>query len=234
MPALFDLVIFDNDGVLVDSEIIIKKAQKKAFNDAGFPVDDKWLYENTMGLSWAPIATNLKNSFGRTPNDNIEENVYIALDCFLSELKAIDGIIDTLKKLNVPSCIATSGNLETTLKKSMYSGLDVFFNEGNIFTSYHDKVQRGKPAPDLFIFAATHMGYNPSKCLVIEDSSSGVKGAKAAGMYVVGFTGASHSKFIHNHTELLKEAGADIVINDIRDLLEILEPNNVLKKNKGI
>lgn len=217
----FDLVIFDNDGVLVDSVPVFKKAQLLTFTEAGYPVDEKWLYKHTLGADFKTLNDLMIKNFNKPISAETDKMFYQNLDKCGEELEAISGVSLLLEELKIPYCLATNGML--TSQKLEWSGLNKYFSADQIFTVDNEFVKKAKPAPDLFLHAAKVMGCIPKKCLVVEDTVIGVQAAKAAGMKVVGFKGAAHYKHIEDYAQQLLDAGADMVIEDIRELLEIVK-----------
>jgi len=136
---------------------------------------------------------------------------------FIEELTVIDGAIELLEGIALPKCVASGSEPESLSFKLAHTGLSKYFGP-HIFSSR--MVKHGKPAPDLFLFAADKMGWKPEECLVIEDSLPGVEAGVAAGMTVCGFTGAGHIR--DGHTAKLKKAGAHFVVTGLRDILKLL------------
>ena len=186
-----DLIIFDCDGVLVDSEPISIAVLLDVMASAGHVMDEKTAYRLFLGRSMATTIELLRDDFGFVVTSAHLEQARAALnDRFRRELKPIPGVKAALGKLPGPRCIASSSKPERIrLSLSVTGLLDQF--EPHIYSA--SMVERGKPAPDLFLYAARDMGAEPERCLVIEDSPAGVEAAKAAGMRVFGFTGGSHA-----------------------------------------
>jgi HAD superfamily hydrolase (TIGR01509 family) len=185
------LIIFDCDGVLVDSEPISIAVLLDVMASAGHVMDEKTAYKLFLGRSMATTIELLRDDFGFVVTPAHLEQARASLnERFRRELKPIPGIKATLGKLSGPRCIASSSKPERIrLSLSVTGLLDQF--EPHIYSA--SMVERGKPAPDLFLYAARDMGAAPGDCLVIEDSPAGVEAAKAAGMRVFGFTGGSHA-----------------------------------------
>ena len=220
--SAYELIIFDNDGVLVDSELIYKSANQDALVEAGFPLNIHWLYEHTAGLNWQGACNKLQEVFGRMPSDDVSRKLYADIEKRLQDLKAIEGAEKVLQSLPLRFCVGTNGNFNLARKKLQIAGLDPYFKDEHLFSAHHEKVQKAKPAPDLFLFAAQSMGVHPSKCLVVEDSPIGVEAAKSAGMAAVGFIGGSHSLYIKDYEEKLRVAGASDVIENLIEILNIV------------
>jgi HAD superfamily hydrolase (TIGR01509 family) len=186
-----DLIIFDCDGVLVDSEPISIAVLLDVMAKAGHVMDEKTAYRLFLGRSMATTIELLRDDFGFVVTPAHLDQARATLnERFCRELKPIPGIRTALGKLSEPRCIASSSKPERIrLSLSVTGLLDQF--EPHIYSA--TMVERGKPAPDLFLHAARGMGVAPDDCLVIEDSPAGVQAAKAAGMRVFGFTGGSHA-----------------------------------------
>lgn len=215
-----DLIIFDCDGVLVDSEIIAARVEAELITAAGYPISPEELSEIYSGLTFTDILLRIEAKsqipFKAAMIDQVEALIDERL---ASEVRAIDGAREAVAAVTRPRCICSnsqSERLDLTLNKT---GLRSFF-EGRIFSSLETPSRKPKPAPDVFLFAAETMGANPEKTIVIEDSVHGVAGARAAGMRVIGFTGASHS--YPGHADALTEAGAETVIRRWPDLKGVL------------
>lgn len=213
-------LIFDCDGVVIDSALLHTKAEAECFSKLGIHITQEDLDKRFAGIPDADVFAALEEETGITiPVDlAIKMNSY-KKELFEKELKPIDGIIELFKKgelWDIPRCIASSSSLDMlhhSLK--ITSCYDLF--APNIYSA--DMVKRGKPAPDLFLYA-TQNRQSPENCIVIEDAASGIKAAKAANMTAFGFTGGSHSSLDHE-TRLL-EAGADLVFSDMYDLPNLL------------
>jgi HAD superfamily hydrolase (TIGR01509 family) len=185
------LIIFDCDGVLVDSEPISISVLLELMAKAGHVMDEGTAYKLFLGRSMATTIELLREDFGFVVTPAHLDQARAALnERFRRELKPIPGIKTALEKLSGPRCIASSSKPERIrLSLSITGLLDQF--EPHIYSA--TMVERGKPAPDLFLHAARDMGMEPDDCLVIEDSPAGVEAAKSAGMRVFGFTGGSHA-----------------------------------------
>ena len=185
------LVIFDCDGVLVDSEPISISVLLGLIAEAGITIPVGVAYERFLGRSMATIAELLGEEYGfdmaRAQLDKMRARLN---ERFEAELQPIGGIRETLESLAIPFCVASSSQPERIARSLHTTGLLPFFT-GRQFSS--TMVARGKPAPDLFLHAASKMGFAPEDCLVIEDSPAGVEAALAAGMRVFAFAGGSHA-----------------------------------------
>ena len=219
MSEHFDLVIFDCDGVLVNSE----KVANEVFADVllqvcglQFTLDD--MFDTFVGHSRLQCLQKIEAILGEPPpvelDQRYQEDINLALK---DSVAAIEGIESVLTELALPYCVASSGShdkMKLTLGKT---GLMDFF-DGNIFST--SEVERGKPHPDIYLHAAATMGgYQPERCLVIEDSPIGVTGAVAAGMQVFGF-----AELMPAHK--LKASGAHLVFDRMHDLPDLISTHS--------
>lgn len=187
-----DLVIFDCDGVLIDSEIISSTVLISELEAAGVSVTFDYFQRWFLGRSFPKVAESVRRTFQvALPPDFEESYRNRLLQAFSSELKSTPGVADILANLARPACVATSSTPTRVEKSLQLTGLARFFGP-NVFTA--SEVKNGKPAPDLFYHTARQMQAAPEKCLVIEDSLPGLEAALAAGMIVWRFTGGSHLK----------------------------------------
>lgn len=184
------LVIFDCDGVLVDSEMLSAGVLMGMMTEEGYPLTEDAFRADFLGRSFAAAALRARERFGRPLPEDFESRYRDRLFATLeAELKPMAGVAQVLEALRVPFCLATSSSPRRLALSLGASGLAHFF-EGRCFTA--SEVQKGKPAPDLFLHAAANMGVVPERCLVIEDSELGVRAGLAAGMEVWHFTGGCH------------------------------------------
>ncbi|MGY5778310.1 HAD family hydrolase [Rhizobium sp. LEGMi135b] len=220
------LLIFDCDGVLVDSEIIVSSAEAVEMTRIGRPTTVEEAVREFAGVPARDMYRAIETDLGRPlPEDfsnRVDERVR---QLYLSELVPIAGVGETIRVLQIPYCVASSSTpnrLGLALAKTELFGL--FYP--HIFSTV--LVENGKPAPDIFLYAADKMGVPPADCVVIEDSVAGVKAAVAASMTALGFVGGSHC------TPALRAAlidnGARHVFDDFSDLLTIL---NDIETNIG-
>lgn len=214
-----ELVIFDCDGVLVDSEPISLGRLTAGLNRIGVGIDVETVRARFAGTSMVSIMDHIAADYGIVAPDGFVEAVKAdTLRAFDAELTAMAGVAEAAAALALPTCVASSSD-PVRLRHSLgLTGLLPLF-EGRIFSS--TMVARGKPAPDLFLHAAAAMGVRPEACLVIEDSVPGVTAARAAGMRVVGFTGGGHWGHDRGGADLVA-AGADRVFGDYRDLPDVV------------
>lgn len=190
MSRAFDLVIFDCDGVLVDSEMLSAHVLMGMMEEIGIPITFEIFRSDFLGRSFAAAAACAEQRFGRKLPEEFQlryrERLLARMAAYL---KPMPGVTEVLAAMRVPYCLATSSSpprLELTLR---VTSLTSFFT-GRAFTA--SEVQHGKPAPDLCLHVARRMVVDPARCLVIEDSEMGVRAAQAAGMAVWHFTGGAH------------------------------------------
>jgi HAD superfamily hydrolase (TIGR01509 family) len=214
------LVLFDCDGVLVDSEPIALAVLLETIAAAGGAVSAETAQDRFLGRSLAATRAILAAEFGVLLDDAALGAMRARLyDAFRAELKPIPGMAETLARIAAPVCVASSSQPERIELCLRLTGLWPWF-EGRAFSA--TMVARGKPAPDLFLHAAREMGAEPAACLVVEDSPAGVEAGRAAGMRVIGFTGGGHAA-APGHGAALAACGAERVIADMRLLPAALE-----------
>jgi HAD superfamily hydrolase (TIGR01509 family) len=215
-----DLVIFDCDGVLVDSEIIAARVDAELLTNAGFPIDPEEVAERYAGLTFRDILLAVEKEADVPLKASLIDDEKRLLDRRLAaEVRAIEGARDAVARTPYPRCICSNSSgdrLEMMLTKT---GILPLFS-GNVFSARDVPGVQPKPAPDIFVHAAKTMRADPANTFVIEDSVHGIHGARAAGMRVIGFTGASHSW--PGHADRLTEAGAETVIRRMADLQPVL------------
>lgn len=183
--APFDLVIFDCDGVLIDSERLAVRTERGILANLGWTLTEDEIIQRFVGRSTSYMQSEVERQIGRPVDWGVDFETHYE-EVFLAELLPIDGIVDALNEINLPTCVASSSGHESLIFKLGLTNLyDRFV--GNIFSA--EDVEHGKPAPDVFLFAAERMGALPSRCAVIEDSVSGVEAGVAAGMTVFAFGG---------------------------------------------
>jgi HAD superfamily hydrolase (TIGR01509 family) len=188
----FDLVIFDCDGVLVDSEVMSTETLRETLGHHGLTVDLGYVRKTYLGRSMSVVKADYRRLIGHDLADSFET---VFLDTLFAayrrDLAAMTGVEELLAKLRTPVCMATSSSMERARLSLEVTGLLRYF-DGRIFCA--SMVAHGKPAPDLFLHAARSLGTAPARCLVIEDSEVGVAAASNAGMTVWRFAGGSHLK----------------------------------------
>jgi HAD superfamily hydrolase (TIGR01509 family) len=214
-----DLVIFDCDGVLVDSEPLMNRAHLKMLQQHGYDVTAELLFARFTGVSDADMLSTLAREHGIPMPEDYEMRVNALIDTYCeTALRATPGAHKALAAIALPVCVASSGSPErirTSLK--IVGLLDRF--DPYLFSA--TMVAHGKPAPDLFLHAASQMGVTPAHCLVVEDSIYGVQAAISAGMTPIGFCGATHCR--PGHADVLRGHGAMDAIFDLRDLPPIID-----------
>ncbi|MBU2869845.1 HAD-IA family hydrolase [Colwellia sp. E2M01] len=190
MTNKIELIIFDCDGVLIDSEIISAQVLIEQLLPLGVEINMAYVQQHFLGCSFSSVKEKLDSAFNIQLANSFEEEYRIALlGKFSTGLKATQGITGLLPHLAIPFCLATSSSPTRTDRALNIVGLDRFFC-GKVFTAA--EVENGKPAPDLFLHAAKTMQVAPQHCLVIEDSVAGVSAAVAAGMQVIHYQGGLH------------------------------------------
>lgn len=214
------ILIFDCDGVVLDSMSLHAVVEAEAYQSLGMKVEAPELVLRFSGVPQDEVSRILSEETGINVPSNLNALIESQKkEMFQSRLKAIPGISEAIQSLNhIPRCIASSTGVEGLKHMLDLTGLYGSFAP-NIYSS--EMVARGKPFPDVFLHAAEQMGSAPQNCLVIEDGVAGVQAAKAAGMRVFGFVGGSHCTPDHSH--MLKDAGAELIFRDMRDLPEIIQ-----------
>jgi HAD superfamily hydrolase (TIGR01509 family) len=209
----FELVIFDCDGVLVDSERIAVRVEAELLAELGWPLSQAEIVERFMGRTAEYMDEAIEAQLGsRLPGDWRDQFQRRYREAFAAELVPVDGVLDALDQIAVPTCVASSGSHDKLRFTLGHTGLYERF-EGRIFSGY--EVANGKPAPDLFLHAAARMGAGPARCAVVEDSLYGVLAARAAGMRVFGYAGGL------TPADRL-EGEATVVFEDMRELPRLL------------
>ena len=207
------LLIFDCDGVLVDSEVLSCRIDAEFLTEIGIPYTTDEIAQQFLGVSLKTMIARIEAERDcRLPDDFSERLNSILFARFETDLKPIEGVREAILSLPYPRCVASSSVPERIALSLRVTGLSDLFDD--IFSS--TQVPRGKPAPDLFLHAASSMKARPEDCVVIEDSVAGVQAALAAGMRVIGFAGGGHCG--PDHTEKLRQAGAPVVIERMADL----------------
>jgi HAD superfamily hydrolase (TIGR01509 family) len=185
VSSQLQLVIFDCDGVLVDSERLAVRTEVEVLAALGWPLSDREIIERFVGRSPAYMQAAIERHLGRRIDfDRLFMQRHE--EVFERELRAVDGVAALLDSLRVPACVASSGTHERIRRSLELVGLAERF-DGRVFSA--SDVAHGKPAPDLFLHAAAAMGAAPGRCAVVEDSVPGVEAGCAAGMAVFAFAG---------------------------------------------
>ena len=214
----FDLIIFDCDGVLVDSEVISCRAHAETLTRHGYPITPEQVLARFLGVSDREARQAIEAELGRELPGDFESQVKQAtLQFYAGDLQAIAHVGAAIAAIGLPKCVASSGTPEKIQHGLTCAGLHDLLAP-HIFSA--SQVKRGKPAPDLFLFAAAQMRAAPARCLVVEDSIPGVTGAVAAGMTVLGFHGGSHCR--PGHGDALRAAGALLTFDDMRELPDMI------------
>jgi HAD superfamily hydrolase (TIGR01509 family) len=208
------VVIFDCNGVLVDSEPLATTIVSQEFIRAGFPLTPEVVARYFTGRRPADMFAEVEIAAHRKLPPNFADTVAsVILRRFRKELRATQHADYALSWLRGPKCVASSSSHERIRVSLESAGLIRFF-EPNLFSA--SDVSKGKPAPDLFLHVAGKLQVSPSSCIVVEDSAVGVAAGVAAGMTVIGFVGGSHAG--SQLETLLRAAGARSVISDLRAL----------------
>ncbi|GAA2371098.1 MULTISPECIES: HAD family hydrolase [Streptomyces] len=213
MSSAIELVIFDCDGVLVDSEPLALRVCVELGAQLGWPLTEREIVDRFLGRSERSVTAQVAERLGEEAaarwNALYRARLAEAID---TELLPVPGVVEALDAIVLPSCIASSGSHEKMRRTLGRTGLRERF-EGRIFSA--SEVARGKPEPDLFLHAAQRLGVDPARCAVVEDSQYGVRAARAAGMRAFGYAGGL--------TPADWLAGADtVVFEDMRKLPELL------------
>ncbi len=210
----FDLVIFDCDGTLVDSEYLNNKVFCDMLTEHGFPQYDlKHAYTHFVGKTLTGLIADISAKHNHVfPSDMAAQCIARVNDGMAEHLKPVAGAYEAVDYVGqyFKICVASNGERQNVISSLQIAGFGTSFPIAHIFTK--NQVKNPKPAPDLFLLAAHKMGTEPSRTIVVEDSEAGVLAAKAAGMRAIGFTGTSEDKNIS--AEKLKKAGADEIVNE--------------------
>jgi HAD superfamily hydrolase (TIGR01509 family) len=208
-----ELVIFDCDGVLVDSEPVANRLLGQMLRELGLELTQEQIFEKFVGFSMAHVMREIESMLGRAPPATFLRDLQTrTFEAFRAELRATPGIETALDRLGVPFCVASSGDHEKMRTTLGITGLLPRF-DGRIFSV--TQVARGKPAPDVYLFAAAQLGADPAACVVIEDTPPGVQAGVAAGMQVFGFCA-------HTAEWKLKAAGAHRTFDDMLRLPDLV------------
>jgi HAD superfamily hydrolase (TIGR01509 family) len=211
--ARFDLVIFDCDGVVVDSERVVHAVFGAFIRSLGVHMSEAETYEHFMGRRLSECMTIVEQLSGRAAPQGALERYCAERDRVLREqVQPVAGIREVLEALTIPYCIASSGDHDK-MRLTLGATMLMPFFEGRLFSA--TEVPRGKPSPDVFLYAAERMGAAPARTVVIEDSVNGVLAGCSAGMTVFGFAGLTASA-------KLRAAGAAYVFEDMSELPRLL------------
>ncbi len=227
---MFDLIIFDCDGTLTDSEYVNNRALLEVLHEAGFKEFDlDYAYANWVGTTVSNILLNVQMQTGRAaPADTVQRYIARVAELQQTSLKPIDGANDLVRAAatRYKICVASNGERTNVIRSLEMTNLMHNFTPDTVFTKI--QVKNPKPYPDLFLFAAAQMGADPSRCVVIEDSAAGVTAGVAAGMTTWGFTGSAHNP--EKQAQTLKSAGAHDVFPALIHIREKARPLNMLEK----
>jgi HAD superfamily hydrolase (TIGR01509 family) len=211
---MFDLVIFDCDGVLVDSERISVRIDVQVLAELGWPLTETEVIERFVGRSEMYMVGEIEAALGRPLAPGWDASYrHLYREAFDAELAPVDGVVEALDAIETPTCVASSSSHERLRHTLGLTGLLERF-EGRIFSA--EDVRNGKPAPDLFLHAAAALGADPARCAVVEDSRYGVEAARAAGMRVFGYARGLTSR------DRLAGPGT-VVFDDMRELPALLD-----------
>lgn len=208
-----ELVIFDCDGILVDSDSISLQIQAEALTELGLPMTFDECFREFAGIGMPRTIEIVEQRLGRPIpkgwEQALQQRVY---EAFERELKPVPGIVPALEAIDADVCVASSGTHE---KMKLTLGLTGLYDrfEGRIFSS--TEVPRAKPAPDLFLHAASELQKQPSNCVVVEDSPAGVEAARAAGMYALAYAATTPASVLQGPNTT--------VFEDMRELPRLLE-----------
>jgi HAD superfamily hydrolase (TIGR01509 family) len=209
-----ELVIFDCDGVLVDSEPIAIRIDAIIFAEFGMPMSEEEIIDRFVGRSPSVTRDAIEEHLGHPLPEGFEARSEAMFnDIYERELQPIDGIEQALDQITARTCVASSSEPDRLAYKLKLTGLFQRF-AGHVFSA--SEVPNGKPAPDLFVHAARQMGVSPAGCAVVEDSQYGVQAARAAGMAAFGYAGSV------TPARMLEGPGT-IVFDDMRELPRLLE-----------
>ena len=218
MRSGIELVIFDCDGVLVDTERLAVRVDVQVLAQLGWVMTEAEVVERFVGLSDATIREAIEAHTGRRLADNWEQEFrHLYRSSFAESLTAVDGVVEALDGITLRTCVASSGSHEKMRFTLGLTGLLERF-DGRMFSV--SEVERGKPAPDVFLHAAARMGVAPAACAVVEDSRFGVEAARAAGMRAFGYAGGL------TPAHLLAGSGT-VVFTDMRELPRLLNARSL-------
>lgn len=214
-----DLIIFDCDGVLIDSEIIACAVDAEELCKEGYAITTAEVVQRFSGMSDKAMRQRVEADLGRALPADFDQRINDrVLAAYRTELVAIPGAAETVAALPWRCCVASSSRpAKLCLGLIQTAQFELFYP--HVFSS--SLVEHGKPAPDIFLYAAQRVQVTPQRCVVVEDSSAGVRAGRAAGMKVIGFTGGSHCN--GGHADLLRENGAHTVISSFADLRRAVE-----------
>lgn len=215
------LIIFDCDGVLIDSEIVSARVDCEFLRELGYEIEPMELAHRFAGITTERIFKLVGEEIGRAVPDDVVRRAEQETDRrLLAEVEPVAGVHQMLDMLGDPRCICSNSRIERLRVSLERTGLWDRFRP-YVFSARDVAAGREKPAPDVFLHAASVLEESPDETVVVEDSTTGVKGGVAAGMRVIGYTGASHSW--PGHGEALMEAGALTVVKRLADIPATIE-----------
>ncbi|MDZ8029954.1 MAG: HAD family hydrolase [Nostoc sp. DedQUE08] len=215
-----ELIIFDCDGVLVNSEPIVNRIFAETLTEGGLTITYEEVTQQFMGKSLATCLEIIKKTYGKpVPAKLLERCKEREIAALQQELQATEGIAAVLEQITLPRCVASNSSPRHIQFVLQLTGLLHQF-DGKLYSSHH--VERPKPFPDVYLYAASQMGKTPENCLVIEDSVTGVQAASAARMQVFGYTPRSNQGNSSHHDALIA-AGAKLVFEDMYQLPILLK-----------
>lgn len=217
--SAFDLIIFDCDGVLLESEWMADEVVSTLFRAKGVDLSPEEVGLRYTGTSWAFMYEDMKKNYdGKLDPEQFSKDFDAAFWPFAEEkLTAVEGVQDFINTLVHDRCVCSNSSMDWITRGFEITKLQGFHPAHVFAAKDHGE---GKPAPDVFLHAAKIFNVNPERCLIIEDSTSGVKGGHAAGMSVAGFVGGSHC--IDGHGDRLIDAGAGFATHDWNVILEFI------------
>ena len=208
------------DGVLVDSEPISCRVAADCLNEIGYETDARTICDRFLGVRADTMLAAVTKEMGRPLPEGLRERIRaMTLAAYEGQLAAVPGMTALVDALEHPRCVASSSHPERIHRSLELTGM-LHLLEPHLFSS--SMVERGKPAPDLFLHAASEMGAPPERCTVVEDSVAGVEAGHAAGMRVVGFTAGGHVDHA-DHAPRLVRAGAHAIARNAEELRVLLE-----------
>lgn len=221
--GLQPMIVFDCDGVLVDSEVVAVDTELQVLAQHGIGFERDEYVRRFTGLApgdWhLGLATEIRQRTSRSPAPDLFETLDAAVERALEvRVQAISGAHAAVAAVAEPRCVASSTPRTALISRLQRTGLAELFGSA-VFSA--DQVEKGKPAPDLFLHAASAMGAEPGDCVVVEDSLNGVRAARAAGMRAIGFTAGGHCP--PDHSDALTAAGANTVVADFELLSEAID-----------
>ncbi len=213
------LVIFDCDGVLVDSEMIAAEVNADFLKEYGYEITPREMVTRFVGMAGPQIAAIIEADLGRALPDDFQSKADAEIDRRLARVQPVPGVHEMLDLLDAPVAVGSNSS-SARLKISM--GATRLYDRFRpyVFSAREVGTLQGKPDPNVYLHAAKTFDMDPKQCFVIEDSPTGVKAGVAAGMRVIGFTGGSHTYL--GHADVLTEAGAITAINKLKDVPAIV------------